>query len=219
MPFMRLGTRAAQKTIVLGVTGASGALFARRTLQMLEADARVGKIHLVISGAGLKVLRDELDLEAPRSSSIAAALAGHAVRKTEYLLDSDIGASIASGSYTHHGMVVIPCSTGCLAQIAHGFSQTLIERAADVCLKESRQLILAVRDTPFSRVHLWNMLLAQEAGAEIFPVMPSYYHRPKTIDDLVTQFCSRLLAHLGLEQPSQFRWEGEKPTQKSKVEG
>ena len=106
-------------------------------------------------------------------------------------------------------MVVIPCSTGCLAQIAHGFSQTLIERAADVCLKERRKLILCVRDAPLSRVHLVNMLQAHEAGAEIFPIIPAYYHRPASIDDLATQFCCRVLNHLGLEQGVQFRWTGE----------
>ncbi len=196
------------KTLVIGVTGASGSVFARRMLQMLESDERVGKIHLVISGAGLKVLREELDLEVSQSASIAAALAGGPTPKTEYLLDSNIGASIASGSYRVDGMVIIPCSTGCLAQVAHGISSTLIERAADVCLKEGRTLIMAVRDTPFSRVHLRNMLQAQEAGAEIFPIIPAFYHRPRTIDDLVTQFCCRVLAHLGLDQNEQFRWKG-----------
>jgi len=197
------------KTVVLGVTGASGSVFARRMLQMLESDERVGKIHLVVSGAGLKVLREELELEVSKSASLPAALAAGPAPKTEYLLDSDIGASIASGSYRVDGMVVIPCSTGCLAQVAHGISSTLIERAADVCLKERRTLILAVRDTPLSRVHLRNMLQAQEAGAEIFPIVPAFYHRPRTIDDLVTQFCCRVLAHLGLEQNTQFRWGGE----------
>ncbi len=199
-----------RKTIVLGVTGASGAVFARRMLALLEADRRVGRIHLVISGSGLKVLRAELDLDVSESARIAAALAGGPAKKAEYLLDSDIGASIASGSYRVDGMVVIPCTTGCLAQIANGISSTLIERAADVCLKESRKLILAIRDTPFSRVHLENMLRAQSAGAEIFPIIPSFYHRPQQIDDLVTQFCCRVLAHLDLEQPRQFRWTGEK---------
>ena len=199
-----------KKTIVLGVTGASGSLFARRTLQLLEADARVGKIHLVISGSGLKVIREELELDVAKSSAIPRLLAGGGAPKTEYLLDSDIGASIASGSYRVDGMIVIPCSTGCLAQIANGISSTLIERGADVCLKERRPLILALRDTPFNRVHLENMLRAHDAGAVIFPVIPSFYHRPQSLDDLATQFCCRVLAQLGLEQKKQFRWTGEK---------
>ena len=196
------------KSLILGVTGASGAIFARRMLQLLEADRRVGKVHLVISGSGLKVMRDELDLEVSRSSEIPFALAAQAVAKTVYLLDSDIGANIASGSYPVDGMVVIPCTTGCLAQIANGISETLIERAADVCLKEGRKLVLAVRDAPFNRIHLENMLRAQAAGAVIFPIIPSFYHRPRTIDELVTQFCCRVLAVLGLEQADQYRWTG-----------
>jgi 4-hydroxy-3-polyprenylbenzoate decarboxylase len=176
--------------------------------QMLEADARVGKIHLVISGSGLKVLREELGLNVAKRAGVPALLAGRPTRKTVYLLDSDVGASIASGSHPVDGMVVIPCSTGCLAQIANGIASTLIERAADVCLKECRRLILAIRDAPFSRVHLENMLRAQAAGADIFPIIPAFYHRPQTIEDLVTQFCCRVLAHLGLEQEQQFRWGG-----------
>jgi 4-hydroxy-3-polyprenylbenzoate decarboxylase len=199
---------ARNKSVVLGVTGASGAIFARRMHQMLEADARVGKIHLVISGSGLKVLREELGLNVAKRAGVPALLAGRPTRKTVYLLDSDVGASIASGSHPVDGMVVIPCSTGCLAQIANGIASTLIERAADVCLKECRRLILAIRDAPFSRVHLENMLRAQAAGADIFPIIPAFYHRPQTIEDLVTQFCCRVLAHLGLEQEQQFRWGG-----------
>ena len=202
-------SRAKGKIIVLGVTGASGVLFARRTLQMLEADRRVGKIHLVISGSGLKVLRDELEIDVSKSAAVPTLLAGRETRRTVYLLDSDIGASIASGSYPVDAMIVIPCTTGCLAQVANGISTTLIERAADVCLKEGRKLVLAVRDAPFSRVHLENMLKAQAAGAVIFPIIPSFYHHPATIEDLVTQFCCRVLAHLGLEQREQFHWEGE----------
>ena len=202
------GPIAAQK-IIVGVTGASGAVFARRMLQMLEADPRVSRVHLVVSGSGLRVLREELDLNVSTSSAVAALLLGKPARKTVYLLDSDIGASIASGSYLIDGMVVIPCTTGCLAQIANGISSTLIERAADVCLKEGRKLILAVRDTPLSRVHLENMLRAQQAGADIFPIIPSFYHGPKSIDDLVVQYCCRVLVHLGLEQAQQFRWMGE----------
>jgi flavin prenyltransferase len=200
----------AGKCIVLGVTGASGVVFARRALQMLEADDRVGKIHLVVSASGLKVLREELRLNVSKSSAIPSLLAGRAMQKTTYQLDSDTGASIASGSYRADGMLVIPCTTGCLAQVANGISTTLIERAADVCLKEGRKLILCIRDTPFSRVHLENMIRAQQAGADIFPIIPSFYHRPQSIDDLVTQFCCRVLVHLGLEQPEQFKWEGTK---------
>ena len=210
MPDEGLRHEEAKKSVVIGITGASGVVFARRLLQMLEADARVEKIHLVISSSGLKVLRDELDIDVPKSADIPARLLGGPSRKIIYLLDSEIGACIASGSYRVDGMVVIPCTTGCLAQIANGIAATLIERAADVCLKERRKLILAIRDTPFSRVHLKNMLRAQAAGADIFPVMPSFYHRPQTIDDLVVQFCCRVLAHLDLEQPQQFRWTGGK---------
>lgn len=197
------------QSLVVGVTGASGAIVARRFIQMLEADARVGAIHLVVSGSGLKVLREELGISASKTAEIPSQLLGRPARKAIYYLDSDIGAPIASGSFPVTGMVVIPCSTGCLAQIAHGVSSTLIERAADVCLKERRKLVLALRDTPLSRVHLSNMLAVHDAGGDIFPFIPSFYHSPRTIDDLVTQFCCRLLAHLDLPQNAQFKWPGE----------
>ena len=197
--------------MILAVTGASGALFARRSLQMLEHDARVAKIHLVISASGFKLLRDELGLKISKSSDVPSRLADAPARKTVHLLDSDIGANIASGSYPVDGMVVIPCSTACLAQIAGGISSTLIERAADVCLKERRRLVLAIRDTPFSAIHLENMLRAHRAGALIFPIIPAFYNAPRSIDDLVTQFCCRVLAHLDLRQARQFCWTGERP--------
>jgi flavin prenyltransferase len=119
-----------------------------------------------------------------------------------------VGASIGSGSYGVDAMIVIPCSMGTLAAIANGLSDDLVARAADVILKENRKLVLCVRDTPFNRVHLENMLRAQQAGALIMPAIPAFYHQPKTIDDLVTQYVCRVLAQIGLTQDKMYRWSG-----------
>src|SRR6185295_13425494 len=139
---------------------------------------------------------------------ILGGLPGSGASKVDVLPNSDIGASIASGSYPADAMCVIPCSMGALAAIASGASNDLLARAADVSLKEGRKLILCVRDTPFSRIHLENMLRAQQAGAVVMPAIVSFYHRPKTIDDLVTQYVCRVLAQIGLPQPKQFTWQG-----------
>src|SRR5258706_5204675 len=133
---------------------------------------------------------------------------GRASQKIEVLANKDVGASIASGSYAVDAMAVIPCSVGTLAKIAAGTCDDLLARSADVMLKEGRKLVLCVRDTPFSRIHLENMLRAQQAGAVIMPVIPSFYHAPKTIDDLVTQYVCRVLAQAGLPQEKMFRWTG-----------
>ena len=204
--FPRLGRK---KRIILGVTGASGAIFARRTLQILEADPRVEKIHLVISGSGLKLLRDELDLDISKSAQIPRRSPRTPPARPNTCGILTLAHPLPAVRIAVEGMVVIPCTTGCLAQIASGISDTLIERAADVCLKQGRRLILAVRDAPFNRIHLENMLRAQLAGAVIFPIIPTFYDRPRTLDDLVTQFCCRVLALLDLEQAEQFRWQGE----------
>jgi 4-hydroxy-3-polyprenylbenzoate decarboxylase len=124
------------------------------------------------------------------------------------LPNADVGASIASGSYHADAMCVIPCSMGTLASIASGVSNDLVSRAADVSLKEGRRLVLCVRDTPFSRIHLENMLRAQQAGAVIMPAIVSFYHQPKTIDDLVKQYVCRVLAQMDLPQRQQFTWQG-----------
>ena len=195
--------------LILAATGASGSIFAAEMLRALDADARVAKVDFIPSEASLRVFAEEMQLSG--RNALAEKLLGHASTSPSKIIqhaEADIGASIASGSYAVDSMVVIPCTTGCLAQVAHGISDTLIERAADVCLKESRKLVLAVRDAPFNQIHLKNMLRAQTAGAVIFPIIPSFYHRPKTLDDLVTQFCCRVLAQLGLEQADQFRWRG-----------
>ena len=129
--------------------------------------------------------------------------------KIEILPNTDVGASIASGSYPADSMCVIPCSMGALAAIASGASNDLVSRAADVTLKESRRLVLCIRDTPFNRIHLENMMRAQQAGAVIMPAIPSFYHQPQTIDDLVTQYVCRVFAQMGLPQNRQFAWKGQ----------
>ena len=197
------------KTIVVGVTGASGAVLAQAVLRMLEADARVGRIHLVVSETGARLLAVELGIATSDARKLPCLLLGGPAPKTEVLSNKDVGASIASGSYAVDAMVVIPCSMGTLATIAVGTSDDLIARAADVSLKEGRRLVLCVRDTPFSRIHLENMLRAQAAGAVIMPAIPSYYHQPKTIDDLVRQYVYRVLAQMGLPQEEMYRWQGQ----------
>jgi 4-hydroxy-3-polyprenylbenzoate decarboxylase len=197
------------KVVIVGLTGASGAVLAQTALRLLAADARVARIHLVVTDAGARLLQQELGIAAP-APELPARLLGSsgAVAKIELLPNADVGASIASGSYRADAMCVIPCSMGMLAAIASGASNDLVSRAADVSLKEGRRLVLCVRDTPFGRIHLENMLRAQQAGAVIMPAIVSFYHQPKTIDDLVTQYVCRVLAQMGLPQPQQFTWQG-----------
>jgi len=197
-----------KQTVTVGVTGASGAILAQKILELLEADARVERIHLVVTETGQRLFAEELGVTSGDLKQLPARLLGRASTKIEVLLNKDIGASIASGSYEVHSMVVIPCSMGTLAAIANGVSDDLVARSADVMLKENRKLVLCVRDTPFNRIHLQNMLRAQEAGAVIMPAIPAFYHQPKTIDELVTQYVCRVLAQIGLAQKQMFRWGG-----------
>ena len=174
------------KIIIVGVTGASGAMLAQTILRMLDADPRVARIHLVITQTGIRLLEHELQISGPLAElpeRILDSSGAKSHRKIEILPNTDVGASIASGSYPADAMCVIPCSMGALSAIASGASNDLLSRAADVSLKEGRKLILCVRDTPFSRIHLENMLRAQQAGAVVMPAIVSFYHRPKTIDD------------------------------------
>ncbi len=197
------------KVITVGVTGASGAALARSALRILEADERVSRVHLVVTEAGQRLLAQELGIATADAKQLPALLSGTRAQKIESLSIRDIGASIASGSAPVDGMVIIPCSAGTLASIANGTSEDLLARAADVCLKERRPLVLCLRETPLSRVHLENMLRAQNAGAVIMPVVPAFYFAPQNISDLVEQFVCRALAQLGLPQEQQFRWEGQ----------
>src|SRR5437879_2121832 len=200
------------KVIIVGVTGASGAVLAQTTLRMLDADPRVARIHLVVTETGIRLLEHELHISGPFAElpdRILDSSGAKSQRKIEILPNTDVGASIASGSYAADSMCVIPCSMGTLAAIAGGASNDLISRAADVTLKEGRRLVLCVRDTPFNRIHLENMLRAQQAGAVIMPAIPSFYHHPQTIDDLLTQYVCRVLVQLGLPQNRQFAWKGQ----------
>lgn len=206
-----------RQIITVGVTGASGAVLAQKTLELLEADTRVGHVHLVVTEAGQRLFAEELSLPSGDLKQLPARLLGQASTKIEVLPNKDVGASIASGSYDVDSMIIIPCSMGTLGKIAGGLSDDLVSRAADVMLKEGRKLVLCVRDTPFSRIHLENMLRAQQAGAVIMPAVLSYYHQPKTIDDLVTQYVCRALAQIGLAQEKMFRWVGSAAAKEAKA--
>lgn len=207
-----------QKQIVtVGVTGASGAILAHKTLALLEEDPRVGRVHLVITEAGQRLFAEELGIISGDLKQLPGRILGHPAAKIDVLPNKDVGASIASGSYSVDSMVVIPCSMGTLGAIASGTSDDLLSRAADVVLKEGRKLVLCVRDTPFNRVHLENMLRAQQAGAVIMPAVPAFYHHPKTVDDLVTQYVCRVLAQIGLAQEKMYRWAGTPAAKKAEA--
>jgi flavin prenyltransferase len=207
-----------QKQIVtVGVTGASGAVLAQKTLVLLEEDTRVARIHLVVTETGQRLFAEELGLSAGDLKQLPSRILGRPATKIEILPNKDVGAPIASGSYAVDSMVVIPCSMGTLAAIANGISDDLVARAADVMLKEGRKLVLCVRDTPFNRVHLENMLRAQQADAIIMPAIPTFYHHPKTIDDLVTQYVCRVLAQIDLPQEKMYRWAGTPASKKAEA--
>ena len=194
--------------ITVAITGASGAILGRELLRILEADSRVRQIHFVASENSLRVLAEELSLTG--RTNLLEKLLGVAPQKITQHSDSNIAAPIASGSYPSNGMIILPCSMGTLASIANGLADSLIPRAADVTLKERRPLILCVRETPFNRIHLRNMLLASEAGATIFPVMPAFYQPNADPLAMVRQFICRVLAHIGLPQPDAYIWKPEK---------
>jgi flavin prenyltransferase len=193
--------------LTVAFTGASGAVFGKELLRALEADDRVARVHFIASENSLRVLAEELGVSG--RNGLLEKLLGAPSTKVIQHADADIGASIASGSYPSHGMIVLPCSMGTLAAIAHGLANSLIARAADVTLKERRQLLLCVRETPFNRIHLRNMTLAAEAGAVIFPVIPAFYNKPIDTIEMARQFVCRVLAHIGLPQPGAYIWKAE----------
>jgi 4-hydroxy-3-polyprenylbenzoate decarboxylase len=175
-------------------------------LRALHADQRVARIDFIPSEAALRVFAEEMQLSG--RNGLVEKLLGAPPTPNKILqhAEADIGACIASGSSPSDGMIVLPCTMGTLAGIANGMASNLIERAADVCLKERRRLILCVRETPFNRIHLRNMLLADEAGATIFPVMPTLYNQPQNTTEMARNFVDRVLAHIGLPQPNAYQW-------------
>jgi len=200
--------RSGGRIITVGVTGASGAVYAQTLLRLLDADRRVGRVALVVTETGLRLIATELGIVAADAKKLPSLLTGTTASKIEYLPNKDVGATIASGSAPVDAMVVIPCSAGALASIAAGLADDLLARAADVCLKERRQLVLCLRETPLNRIHIENMLRANDAGAVIMPAMPAFYFGPKRLEDAVEQFCCRVLAQIGLSQEAQYRWSG-----------
>jgi flavin prenyltransferase len=191
----------------VALTGASGAVLGRELLRALEADERVARVHFVASENSLRVVAEELGLHG--RNDLLEKLLGAKPVKTVQHTDADIGAAIASGSHPSDGMIVLPCSMGTLAAIAHGLANGLIARAADVTLKERRPLLLCVRETPFNGIHLRNMTLAAEAGAVIFPVIPAFYNQPVDSTEMARQFVFRVLAHIGLPQAGAYVWKPE----------
>jgi 4-hydroxy-3-polyprenylbenzoate decarboxylase len=193
----------AQRPLVVAITGASGAPYAVRLLEQLLAADR--EVWLIISAHGWRLLRLEAgieDLDALRTAVGAAAW----TRGVTVFQDTDRGASPASGSARSAGMVICPCSMGTLAAISTGASRSLIERAADVALKEQRPLLLVPRETPYSRIHLENMLRASDAGATVLPASPGFYHGPSSVADLVDFVVARVLDHLEVEHQLGHRW-------------
>lgn len=196
----------APKNLTIAASGASGAVFLRHLLLAVERDERVETINFVASDSALRVMAEELDLRG--RNNLVAQLLGSKSHKIQQQANADIGANIASGSYPAEAMVVLPCSVGTLARVANGIAAQLLERAADVCLKERRPVVLCVRETPLNKIHIRNMYRAADAGATIFPLIPAYYFLPATLDQMAHEFACRVLAHLGLPQPDAYRWKG-----------
>jgi 4-hydroxy-3-polyprenylbenzoate decarboxylase len=199
------------RTIAVGVTGASGAIYAVRTIAaLLEQGCR---LEIVFSEFGRRLMMDELgpDAKIDRLLDLLVERYGEGVRKGSFVLHSnrDLGATLASGSHRADAMVVVPCSMKTLAAVAHGLSRSLIERAADVMLKEKRRLVLVPRETPMSLPELRNMVACAEAGAMILPAMPAFYQQPKTIDDLASFIAGKILNALGFDQQLFPPWKGE----------
>ena len=201
----------AASSIIVGVTGASGAIYAVRTIAaLLEQGCH---LEIVFSDFGRRLLVDELgpDAKVERLLDLLVERYGDGVKKGTFEVHSnrDLGASIASGSHAAQGMAIVPCSMKTLAAVAHGLSRNLIERAADVMLKEKRRLVIVPRETPMSLPELRNMVLCAEAGAMVLPAMPAFYQLPRTLDDLADFMAGKILSGLGFEHRLYPAWKGQ----------
>lgn len=177
-----------KKRIVVAITGATGALYAIRTLTLLSTIPQV-ETHLIVSPAGLLNIQHELAMQRAQLTELADVVHNF----------KDVGATVASGSFKTDGMIIVPCSMRTLAAVAHGLADNLITRAADVVLKERRRLVMVVRETPFNLAHLRNMTAVTEMGAVVFPPLPAFYFQPQTITELVDHSVVRMIEHLGLD--------------------
>jgi 4-hydroxy-3-polyprenylbenzoate decarboxylase len=199
------------RAVVVGVTGASGIVIAARLARAL-AQVDGTEIHLVISKHGRLTMVEEMGIEGSGDTMLRAFVGEQAAARVRLHPVDDVAAPIASGSFPTLGMVIVPCSANTLGCLASGVTENLIHRAADVTLKERRPLLLAFRETPLHAVHLENMLRLARAGATIFPVAPAFYHRPRTLDEVIDQYVARLLDHLQMPHTLGIRWSGLSPS-------
>ncbi|WP_339186728.1 flavin prenyltransferase UbiX [Paenibacillus sp. FSL R5-0490] len=192
------------KRLVVGITGASGSIYGIRLIEtLLDLEYNV---HLVISNAGWRVLKEELDWDVTNRDAMLEEKFGNRAGSLIYHPVSDIGASIASGSYLADGMIIMPCSMGTLSSIAQGSSDNLMSRAADVMMKEGRTLILVPRETPLHAIHLENMLKLSRLGVRMIPAMPAFYYKPQTMDELILFLVGKVLDSLRIPHQLFTRW-------------
>lgn len=193
------------KRLIVGITGASAVIYGVRLLEVLAKQEDI-EVHLTISKSGARALWEELQIEVDIDNFRLESLIGVDIKQVIYHHESDIGASIASGSFRTEGMIVVPCSMGTVASIAAGISRNLIQRAADVCIKERRKLVIVPRETPLSSIHLENMLKLSRVGVCILPAMPGFYHFPKTVDDQINFVVTKILDQFGIDSGLTRRW-------------
>jgi 4-hydroxy-3-polyprenylbenzoate decarboxylase len=205
-----------QRNVTLAVTGAGGTRMARFVLESLVKDDRVGQVDLMVSATGRKLIAHETGRDAVGDA--AELVLGGPAKKVVTWDPEDLAGGPTSGSYPSWGMLVVPCALGVVGRIAHGTANTLIERAADVTLKERRPLVLCVRETPFSLIHLRNMTQVTEAGGTVYPMIPTFYNVPQSVDQFYEEFTTRLLGFIGLPQSDYYAYSGsETPAHRDRV--